>query len=75
MADDKEGERVTKESSQGRVIRKMTELKEHPDARAAGLQEAEILALQLYTGLHSHHYTNLSEMFPTEILVGRKNSC
>ncbi len=50
MTDDKEGERVTKESNQGRIIRKMAELKEHPDTRAAKLQEAEILALQLYTG-------------------------
>jgi hypothetical protein len=52
VTNDKEGERVTKESNQDRVIKKMSELKQHPDVRDSGLQDAEILALQLYTGVH-----------------------
>ncbi len=51
LRDEKKGERLTLESKQGRMIRKMADLQEHPSTKAAGLQEAEILALQLYTGI------------------------
>jgi hypothetical protein len=47
--DTREG--INKEGKNGRTIGEIEDLKKHDDAKAAKLQEAEILALQLYTGL------------------------
>ena len=51
MTDENERERLMREGGGNRVIRKMEELLEYPDTKDAGLQEAEVLALQLYTGI------------------------
>jgi hypothetical protein len=50
LRDENEGERLTREHKHGRVIRKMKDLMADPNVKEAGLQEAEVLALQLYTG-------------------------